>query len=107
MLKMLKSGVFLGVSVSLISAAPVAGAEPFNPAEVKYLNDVHMALQPEPDAPQASWSDTRLVGEGWFACHDHAIGVSLPQAGISPIIGTYALLDLCPNGCPQGCLHRG
>lgn len=91
--------------VGLLSGicAATVHADPFTPAEIKYLKDV----RPNLDGPWASWSDEKLVGEGWFACHDHAIGLNLDQAGISPVVGTYALLDLCPNGCAQGCLHRG
>jgi hypothetical protein len=102
-LKMMTAGVILAGSVGLVGA-PAGHADPFTVAERKFLADVRPNLTP--DSPSASWSDDRLVGEGWFACHDHAIGLNLDQAGISPVIGTYALLDLCPNGCPQGCLHR-
>jgi hypothetical protein len=101
---MLIAGLVLGGSASLIGV-PVARADPFSPAQVQYLNDVRPRLQTSGDPQSASLSDARLVGEGWWACHDQAIGAPSPQT--SPVIVYWAVQDLCPHGCPQGCGHRG
>jgi hypothetical protein len=104
-LKVAMAGVILAGSVGVIGA-PVSHADPFNPAEQQFLNDVRPRLQGYGDARASAMSDADLVGEGWWACHDLAVGISPQSQGINPLIGTYAKSDLCPNGCPQGCGHR-
>jgi hypothetical protein len=99
------AAVLGGLAVAMIGA-PTVRADPFTPAEIQYLNDVHRFLPGYGDPKAAAMTDTELVGEGWWACHNHAIGVNLDQAGTNPVIGTWALYDLCPNGCAQGCGHR-
>ena len=42
---------------------------------------------------------------GWYACHNRAIGISTTAMGVSSVVAQWALADLCPNGCSQGCLH--
>ena len=106
---LIKAGfaVVLGCLAVGVRSAPAVHAAPFTPAEMKYLNDVQRYLPGYGDPKAASMTDAELVGEGWYACHNHAIGLNLDQVGTNPVIATYALLDLCPNGCAQGCLHRG
>lgn len=97
------SGLLLSVSVGVF-AAPVGSADPFSPAEQQYLADIRPNLQS--DYQEASKSNAEVVNDGWWACHDHAVGVSPEAAGISPVVDFWAGRDLCPHGCPQGCPPR-
>jgi hypothetical protein len=101
----LSAGVLLVTAIG-VQGADSAQADPSAPAEVKFLNDVHSHMQRYGYTRAEDMSDAVLVGEGWSACHDLAIGVSPRQLGIDPLIGDYAAADLCPHGCPQGCSHR-
>jgi hypothetical protein len=96
------AGVLLGASIGVVRA-PCAQAEPSAPAEMKFVNDVHSHMQSYGDTRVDRVRNADLVGEGWSACHDFAIGVSPQQQGIDPLIAHYAKVDLCPNGCPEGC----
>jgi hypothetical protein len=58
------------------------------------------------DTRVESMSDASLVGEGWWTCRNLSIGVSPKQEGIDQLIAQYAVADLCPNGCPDGCRHQ-
>jgi hypothetical protein len=103
---MLMAGVFAWALVAIVGASGVR-AEPFSPAEVQYFNDVRAAIQSSQDTPDAAKSEAQLVGDGWMACHDRAIGlVGVGKTGIGPVISVWAFNDLCPNGCANGCLHQ-
>ena len=102
--KMSWAGVLLGGLIA-VSGAPSAQAQPSGPVEIKFLSDVHSHMQAFGDTRADRMRDAVLVGEGWSACHDMAIGVSPQQEGIDPLITRYAKVDLCPNGCPNGCSH--
>ena len=101
----LSAGALLGSSIGVIGAPPVQ-ADPSAPAENKFLNDVHSHMQLYGDTRVESISDSDLVGEGWLTCRNLAIGVRPQQEGIDPLIAQYAVIDLCPHGCPDGCSHR-
>jgi hypothetical protein len=101
----LSAGVLLGSSIGVIGA-PSVRADPSAPAEIKFLNDVRSNMQRYGDTRVEGMSDANLVGEGWWACHELAIGASPQHQGIDPLIAHYASVDLCPNGCPEGCRHR-
>lgn len=91
---LLLAGVLLGGSIGVIGA-PAAQAYPSASAENKFLSDVRANMQRYGDTRVESMSDANLVGEGWWACHQLAIGES---EGIDPLIGHYASIDLCPKG---------
>jgi hypothetical protein len=102
---LLAAGVLLGGSIGVIGA-PYAQADPSAPAENQFLNDVRSHQQAYEDPRVERMTNADVVGEGWLACHDRAIGVSPQQQGIDPVIARYASVDLCPHGCPDGCSHR-
>ena len=78
-----------------------AQADPLTSAESSFLQDVHN------NAPGIGEDDGHLLSDGWYACHNRAIGVSTTAMGASPVVAQWALADLCPNGCPppNGCQH--
>jgi hypothetical protein len=93
-------------AVALAATPIVAGlvgipakADPLTSAEVTFLHDVHQ------NAPDIGETDAQLLGDGWYACHNRAMGLSITALGVSPVVAQWAIADLCPNGCPQGCLH--
>lgn len=100
----LLAGVLLGGTIGVVGA-PYVQAEPYAAAEIKFVNDVHSHMQSYGDTQVERLSNAGLVGEGWSACHDLAIGVSPQSRGITAVIAQYAKVDLCPNGCPRGCSH--
>jgi hypothetical protein len=81
---------------TVVSAIP-AQADPLTPAEVTFLRDVH------DNAADVGETEAQLLSDGWYACHNRDIGVSTTAMGVSPVVAQWALADLCPNGCPQGC----
>jgi len=80
--------------------ADAAQADPLTPAEVQFLNDVHS------NVPNTGETDAQLLSDGWYSCHNRAIGVSPTAMGVLPAVAQWALIDLCPNGCAQGCGHH-
>ena len=94
--------VLTGTPTWTVVGAIPAQADPLTPAEVTYLRDVHNY------APDIGETDAQLLGDGWYACHNRAIGVSTTAMGVSPVVAQLALADLCPNGCPppEGCWPR-
>jgi hypothetical protein len=84
----------LGLLVAVSS--PLAVADPFTPAEQRFLNDVKPNLQGYGDARASAMSDQQLVDTGWQACHYRGMGQSPQRYGINPVIGNYAYHDLCP-----------
>jgi len=102
---MFSAAVLLGGSIGVLGAPPVR-ADPSAPAEIKFLNDVHANMQRYGETRLEGRSDANLVGEGWWACHELSVGSSPQQQGIDPLIAHYAVVDLCPNGCPDGCRHQ-
>jgi hypothetical protein len=100
----LLAGVLLAGSIGMVGA-PSVRSDPFGPAENQFVHDVRSHMQSYDDTRVEGMSDAALAGEGWFVCHEMAVGVSPQQLGIDQLIARYAKVDLCPNGCPQGCKH--
>lgn len=93
------AGLVSAIVPAFLSFSAVAQADPVNPAEVNYLNDVRHAIQVSQDTPDQAKSDAELVSEGHIACHDRDLGaVGLGKTGVGPVIATWAFADLCPDG---------
>jgi hypothetical protein len=84
-----------------LAAANSAEADPLTPAEAAFLKDVH------DNVPPTGETDAQLLSDGWYACHNQAIGVDITAMGVKPLVAQLALAELCPHGCPppDGCQH--
>lgn len=81
------------LAAALTGVGVPAARTDFSPAETKFLIDVRPLLSGYGDARAANLSDTDLVGEGWWAAHNLAIGIDPQQQGHQP-----AHRDLCATG---------
>lgn len=89
------------LGVGTCSSAALGHADPLTSAEASFLQEVRS------HAPGIGETDAQLLSDGWYACHNRAVGASITAMGVSPVVAQWALADLCPNGCPPpaGCHH--